>query len=227
TPINAREWPVPLPNDCNLNLVRIEMLQHKAEYVWLDVLCLRQQGGEGEDLRGEEWKLDVPTIGFVYSGAPVVCYYSGLGRPLCLKPGYFDSDRCWFNRAWTLQEIVDGAITGGDTGDTAMVDEEIQTEFNERLKSLRETLHSHLNSVVGVASQMQDRVSTNPIDRIAGMAYLLDAKSLPAYYAKRSEEDAWVALVNAMSAQSRAELFIYYPEPGKGSKYWRPSWEEV
>lgn len=50
---------------------------------------------------------------------------------------YFDSDRCWFKRVRTLQEIVDGAITGGDTGDIAMVDEEIQTEFNERLKSLR------------------------------------------------------------------------------------------
>ncbi len=79
---------------------------------WLDVLCLRQQGGKGKDLRGEERKLHIPTISFVYSGAPVACYYSGLGRPLYLKPGYFDSDRCWFNRAWTLQEIVDGAITG-------------------------------------------------------------------------------------------------------------------
>ncbi len=36
TPINAREWPVPLPNDCNINLICIEMLQHKAEYVWLE-----------------------------------------------------------------------------------------------------------------------------------------------------------------------------------------------
>ncbi len=53
------------------------------------------------------------------------------------ETGYFDSNRCWFKRVRTLQEIVDGAITGGDTGDIAMVDEEIQTEFNERLKSLR------------------------------------------------------------------------------------------
>ncbi len=66
TPINGREWPVPIPKDANLDLIRIEMLNIGAEYVWLDVLCLRQVGGTREDLRLEEWKVDVPTIGCVY-----------------------------------------------------------------------------------------------------------------------------------------------------------------
>ncbi len=42
----------------------------------------------------EEWKLDVPTIGWVYANPTrVVCYFNGLGRPLHLTPDYFESDR--------------------------------------------------------------------------------------------------------------------------------------
>ncbi len=66
TPINRYEWPVPIPKDSSLDLVRIEMLNKGLEYVWLDVLCLRQEGGQREDHCVEEWELDVPTIGWVY-----------------------------------------------------------------------------------------------------------------------------------------------------------------
>ncbi len=80
TPINGKEWPVHIPKDVDLNLIRIEMLNLGAEYMWLEVLCLRQkdEGGLREDLRMEEWKLDVPTIGGMYNGK-VVIYLSGLG----------------------------------------------------------------------------------------------------------------------------------------------------
>ncbi|SJL18943.1 uncharacterized protein ARMOST_22546 [Armillaria ostoyae] len=61
TPINGYQWPVPIPKDSNLDLIRIEMLNLGADYVWLDVLCLRQPGGPGEHLRMEEWKVNVPT----------------------------------------------------------------------------------------------------------------------------------------------------------------------
>ncbi len=47
TPINGCEWPVPMPKGADLNHIRIEMLNIGAEYVWLDVLCLRQAGGRG------------------------------------------------------------------------------------------------------------------------------------------------------------------------------------
>lgn len=54
TSINGREWPVPIPKDTTLDHVRIELLNMGAEYVFLDVLCLRQEYGlEWERLREE------------------------------------------------------------------------------------------------------------------------------------------------------------------------------
>lgn len=47
----------------------------------------------------------------------MVNYYRGLGRALSLKTGDLDNRRCWFNRAWTLQEISENSIIGGDTDD--------------------------------------------------------------------------------------------------------------
>ncbi len=113
TPINGKEWPVPIPKDADLNLIRIEILNLGLQYSWLDVLCLRQKGGPREDLRVEEWKLDVPTIGWVYDTFRVVIYLSGLGRPLSLKDGDLDSNQCWFRRAWTLQEVGRGGSLPG------------------------------------------------------------------------------------------------------------------
>ncbi|PBK63558.1 hypothetical protein ARMSODRAFT_538481 [Armillaria solidipes] len=221
TPINGYEWPVPVPKDTNLDLIRIEMLNLGAEYAWLDVLCLRQSGGRGEHLRKEEWKLDVPTIGRVYDDnqGHVVCYFNGLGRPLSWPPD-FDSDRSWFRRAWTLQEIganSERIIFGGETGDDS-----ISGTFDEQLNSLGD-----LWLVENALLQMQKRVSTNPMDRVAGLAYLLDTKYIPTYDAEQSEESAWVALVNAMAGVSRMNLLFCYPEPGNGSKCWRASWEQV
>ncbi len=130
TPINQNQWPVPIPKDASFDLIRIEMLNLGAEYVWLDVLCMTQEVRKEEEeeflckrqnigkelcenwkekellkvkeLHLDESKVDVPTIGWVYHGAyEVVCYFSGLGRP----PTTIDleSDRCWFNRACTLK----------------------------------------------------------------------------------------------------------------------------
>ncbi|KAJ7617142.1 hypothetical protein FB45DRAFT_756613 [Roridomyces roridus] len=67
TPINSFQWPVPLPVDSSLERVRIELLNLGLQYVWLDVLCLRQRGNpEAEPQRAHEWKLDVRTIGAVH-----------------------------------------------------------------------------------------------------------------------------------------------------------------
>ncbi|PBK61134.1 hypothetical protein ARMSODRAFT_1089845 [Armillaria solidipes] len=126
TPLNGSEWPVPIPKDAHLDLIRIEMLNLGAEYVWLDILCLRQKDGQREDLRAEEWKLDVPTIGRVYQMAEKVAYYfSGMGRPLSMRESDFESDRCWFRRAWTLQEMTQAAhpIISGDTSDDKIMEE--------------------------------------------------------------------------------------------------------
>ncbi len=114
TAINGYEWPVPILKDTSLDLIRIEMLNMRVEYTWLDVLCLRQKGGRRDELREKEWKLDVPTIGAVYEvnggglpewvrAATLIILQVALLQPL--NEGDLESDRCWFRRVWTLQEI--------------------------------------------------------------------------------------------------------------------------
>ncbi|KAK0479147.1 hypothetical protein IW261DRAFT_1626329, partial [Armillaria novae-zelandiae] len=226
TLINGKEWPVPMPKDVNLNLIHIKMLNHGAQYAWLDVLCLWQKGGKGEYLRlEEEWKLDVPTIGFVFSDtAQVVCYFNGLGRPLHLTPDYFKSERCWFRRAWTLQEISIDPIIGGETGDD-VAEDEVRKKFDEQLLRLRHIRHRHF--VLQLASEMQNQVSSGPLDKVAGLAYLLNPPCIPIYDAKMSDADAWEVLMDVMLHFSLAELFFYFPEPGNGRKYWRLSWQQI
>ncbi|KAK0447540.1 hypothetical protein EV421DRAFT_1900920 [Armillaria borealis] len=206
TPINGYEWPVPIPKDTNLDLIRIEMLNLGVKYAWLDVLCLRQEGGKGEHLRLEEWKLDVPTIGSVFEMAGNV------------------SDRCWFRRAWTLQEITQNPIIGGKTGDDIM-EEGVRRRFDEQLTSLREMRQR--NMALTLVSEMQHRVSTKPLDKVAGLAYLLQTDSIPIYDAEQSAADAWEVLMDAMGPRFRTPLLFYYHEPGDGRKRWRPSWEQV
>ncbi|PBK89144.1 hypothetical protein ARMGADRAFT_1083697 [Armillaria gallica] len=167
TPINGHEWPVPIPEDANLDLVRIEMLNLGAEYAWLDVLCLRQEGGRHEDLRAREWMLDVPTIGNGYVEEKVVCYFNGLGRPL--EHG-FDSDsvRSWFKRTWTLQEMSDNWMIGGDTGDEILND-----EVRERFKSLLVSMEGVVLDVVRWLLLLRDRTSEKDVDKVAALTYFL------------------------------------------------------
>ncbi|KAK0433513.1 hypothetical protein EV421DRAFT_1718568 [Armillaria borealis] len=230
TPINGCEWPVPIPKDANLNLIRIEMLNLGAEYAWLDVLCLRQVGGPGEDLRAEEWKVDVPTIGAVYQNRDVVCYLSGLGRPLTLKEGDLESDRSWFRRAWTLQEVGYERVIAGDTWDGPLhakceggkYETELLTRFHKQLQSTY-----RMWEVREALEEMRKRVSTISVDKIAGLAFILGSESIPAYYESASLGEAWTALVNSMDAYGRAELFLLCPEPGDRGPKWRPSWDQV
>ncbi|PBK77599.1 hypothetical protein ARMSODRAFT_1012743 [Armillaria solidipes] len=232
TPINGYEWPVPIPKGANLDLIRIEMLNLGVEYTWLDVLCLRQRGGPREDLRVEEWKLDVPTIGAIYQRAWVVCYLSGLGLRLSLKEGSLESDRSWFRRAWTVQEVGEHRTIAGDTPDGPMnvdpidkagnYEDKILTKFHKQLGSAW-----IINSLYGALSAMQDRVSTNPVDKVDRLAFSLNSRSIPAYYESQSLEDAWTALINEMDLKNRGILFFTYPEPGTTCKKWRPSWEQV
>ncbi len=209
------------------------MLNKGLEYVWLDVLCLRQQGGPREDLRAEEWKLDVPTIGSIYEVKKVYCYLSGLGRPLRVTEDYFDSDRCWFNRAWTMQEIpLDGYEICGVMPDgpldakpdkSGKYDTEVLTTFHQKLQGLKRLHYRRFD----VLDEMQRRMSTNPVDKIVGMAILLLPSTIPAYYESQSLEDAWTAFMNTTSGFMRGDLFFIYPEPGNASAKWRPSWNQV
>ncbi|KAK0209866.1 hypothetical protein IW262DRAFT_1527974 [Armillaria fumosa] len=231
TPINGYEWPVPMPKDANLNLICIEMLNLGAEYVWLDVLCLRQASEKSDDLHLDEWKLDVPTIGRVYRMAHgrLVCYFSGLGRPLSVKVRDFESDTCWFRRAWTLQEIQHRMIIGGETGDDRIMEKEMRARIENQLSWLRENSQvGGLGMPVFIAlSEMQKRVSTNHVDKVAELSYLLWTEEIPTYYASQSQEDAWTALVDEMVLTYRGYMFFLYPKAGNGKKFWRPSWKQV
>ncbi|KAK0230074.1 hypothetical protein IW262DRAFT_1520780 [Armillaria fumosa] len=225
TPITGNEWPVPIPKDGSLDLVRIEMLNVGAEYAWLDILCLRQEGGQGEHLRTEEWKLDVPTIGAMYDWDPVVCYFNGLGQPLHLTPSYFESDRCWFRRAWTLQEITENPIIGGETDGDYVMDERVRKMFDEKLAWLRDI--REWDMTLDILAEMRNRVSTKPLDKVAGLVYLLRTDSIPIYDAEQSQADAWEVLMDVMAPGFRAGFFFFYPERGNGKKFWRPSWQQV
>ncbi len=233
TPINGYEWPVPIPKDADLNLIRIGMLNLGLEYAWLDVLCLRQVGGQREDMRIEEWKLDVPTIGNVYRRRDVVCYLSGLGRPLTLKEGDLESDRSWFRRAWTLQEVGKTRVIAGDTPDGPLHaecnwwDGKYETELLTRFHKQLQSMHVMTLGMREALVEMPKRVSTNPVDKIAGLAFLMGTNTIPAYYESQSLEHAWTALVNVMDAECRAPLFFLCPEPGNADKKWRPSWDQV
>ncbi len=181
--------------------------------------------------------MDVPTIGHVYRWTDhVVTYFSGLGRPLSLKAGDFQSDWYWFRRAWTLQEFSrrpiseNPLIIGGDTGDDGIMEEDVRTTFEMDLLSLPEIWGEPTSNFMGnlrMLSAMQQRVSTNPVDKIAALTYLLDPAQIPAYYEAQSEEDAWTALVNAMHPVHRAQLFFQCPQSGNGHKCWRPSWRQT
>ncbi|PBK92037.1 hypothetical protein ARMGADRAFT_1031496 [Armillaria gallica] len=220
-------------NDTNLNLIRIEMLNLGKDYVWLDVLCLQQNGGRREDLRAEEWKIDVPTIGYIYRFSTVLTYLGGLGRPLSLKVGDLDSDRCWFRCAWTVQEVgFWGRIIAGDTPDGPMhakpIDDDgnyktdVLTRFHKQLKSLHTTM-----DIFSVLTAMRDRVSMNPMDRVARLALLMMPRAIPAYYESGSLEDAWTVLVNTTHDYYRGLLLFVYPGVGLRCKKWRPTWDRV
>ncbi len=185
----------------------------------------------------EEWRLDVPTAGRVYKPdesehKKVVIYLSGLGRPLKLKDGDLDSDRSWFRRAWTLQEIGDERIIAGDMPDGPMHAQQIDdgnyetallTRFHKELHSVKR----HPDQIFAILGDMQKRVSTNPVDRVAGLAFLLRPFKIPAYYERESLENAWTALVNTMHPWIRACFLFVYPGVGVGGKKWRPTWNQV
>ncbi|PBK71743.1 hypothetical protein ARMSODRAFT_954582, partial [Armillaria solidipes] len=256
TPINGRQWPVPIPKDASLDSIRIEMLNLGAEYAWLDVLCLRQKGGLDEDLRAEEWKLDVPTIGNAYAAGKVVCYFSGLGRPLkqgcddSLEEGHFDSNRSWFKRTWTLQETSDDWMIGGDTGDK-IVNGEVRERFKSQLSSVEKVTAGEYAYLFDSLSLVRDRAAENEVDRVAALAYFLPCYTIPAAhdgtrpstsvtgsppgeptsvhmpaYSEKESPDDAWTALVKAIAH-RSEMLFLYHEPGPEPHAWRPSWDQA
>ncbi|KAK0440489.1 uncharacterized protein EV420DRAFT_1239513, partial [Desarmillaria tabescens] len=104
TAINGRKWPVPIPKGANLDTIQEGLLKMGAEYVWLDLLCLRQKNGQREDLHVDKWKTDVPTIRSIHRWAEVVVHYFDVLRETTNLDNSDGGNHCWFNRTWPFQE---------------------------------------------------------------------------------------------------------------------------
>ncbi|KAI5790398.1 hypothetical protein FPQ18DRAFT_260727, partial [Pyronema domesticum] len=210
TAINGYDWPVPLPKGVTLESVRDELIGHGAEYFWLDVLCLRQEDRSGmrqlEELREVEWALDVPTIGNIYSNyaSEVVRYYNGLGRPL--KTNGWDSDFHWTNRALTLQESLQ-SITGGVSAQesellsSASIEDGRYMRYTIAQFELSEStvrISQLLKKPASMLREMKYRKSTQEVDKVAGIGFLIWAPTLPTFSKSLNVEEAWTRCVRHM-----------------------------
>ena len=249
TRINGGEWPVPIPNDIDLEQVRIELLNLGAEYVWLDVLCLRQKvRGDVklenplspeeewlERLRGEEWRLDVPTIGHVYRCKPsqvVITYFSGLGRPFSVGKTTLDESRAWLNRVWTMQETTPNWLLGGltlqpfDEHDDGVSD--VVSQFHKRMCDLLGSLAVEIPDIFALITFLSSRKGTHDIDFIGALGYLLKCPAIPIYDEGQSVEDAWDLLLQQLDSKHLTDLLVMYPEAGQADgRKWRPSWHQL
>ncbi|KAJ3551524.1 hypothetical protein NM688_g4654 [Phlebia brevispora] len=238
TPINAHEWPVPIPEDVSLNRIRIELLNLGAEYAWLDVLCLRQEdkskSEKEERLRVDEWKLDVPTIGSIYNQwvVEIVTYFEGLGRPFHISS--IDSPRHWVNHAWTFQETRAVTFIGGLTPRSPFPpnDEDLSAEARRFYEAFIEMTHYFYSNgrIFHLIQIMLKRNASYEVDKIAGLAYLTGSDALPVYMRSvdadeaAQAEAAWTHLVHTMAFDTLIPLMFLYPAPGDGEYAWTPTW---
>jgi hypothetical protein len=227
TRINCGQWNVPIPRSTSLAHIRIELLnllwstavdlEEKPRYVWLDVLCLRQQSlsPQEEATRRMEWELDVPTIGGIFKrAARVLYYYSGLGQPFRL--GDLDSDRHWINRAWTVQEATseDKQITCGIVADSPTLG-----QLGSRFCSARDLVAESNGDILHLLRGILPRNASFEHDKIASLAHLVVEESdmVPCYITNESPDEAWARLVSCMDSKvqilllelSRTNLYFW------------------
>ena len=240
TKINGCEWPVPIPDDVELEQVRVELLNLGAEYVWLDVLCLRQnmRGPGGpltqanmklEKVRLEEWRLDVPTIGYVYRYKPdqvVVTYFNGLGRPFGVSDDDYDDDRHWLNRVWTMQETSPNWFIGG-LQITASYQDSAVRAFHSQMCDLLSVLSNDQPDLFALMTFLRRRNGSQPSDSISALAYLLKCPCIPIYDQEQKPEDAWELLVQQLDPRILTDLLFLSVDVGSGDSYWRPSWHQL
>ncbi|KAJ3556401.1 hypothetical protein NM688_g2049 [Phlebia brevispora] len=240
TSINGHEWPVPIPVDIDLEQIRIELLNHGAQYAWLDVLCLRQAGDDAkEPIRKQEWGLDVPIIGSIYRYfRKTITYFSGLGRPFYI--GDLSSVRHWMNRAWTLQEANGHTIVGGLVSDSPfppmLQNGRILDPETSKFYDSFAQCQGHKMMFEALKS-MQKRAAVNELDKIAGLAYCTgypeSLRPLVLYKVqdgtRAALEEAWAQLVETLDPTSETwSLFLFiYPAAGDFGHTWRPSWRQT
>ena len=241
TPINQHQWPVPLPKTTSLVSLRYELFSIGAEYVWLDVLCLRQQcevGGHLEKLRQEEWKLDVPTIGNIYRAARnIVRYFNGLGVPFSTNG--WDDPRHWFQRAWTLQGIATEhtTINAGIPRDRGKVFLNSRGKVSGKAVKLRSALRPVIELAAQVDSkygcevyelvrEMARRYASQPLDKLSGLFYLLRTTKLPCYDERKTSEGFWRECFHLLPTERKAEILLSFPYRGSDQQ-WFPTWAQM
>ena len=243
TTINQHQWPVPLPKSISLDYLRSELLTLGAEYVWLDVVCLRQRGGVDslEQLRQQEWKLDVPAIGNIYRAAKkIVRYFNGLG--IRFSNDGWDDPRHWLQRAWTLQEIAaeNTTINGGiprDRSDERQVFLNSQGTVSGNTIKFRSVLRpvirlsAQVDSEEGceiyeLAREMAKRHATQPLDKLSGLFYLLRTTKLPCYDEQKDSEVIWRQCFHLLPLERKAEILSEFPYRGSDEQ-WFPTWSQV
>lgn len=251
TPINNREWPVPIPSDTTLDRIRVELLNLGRQVVWLDVLCLRQEGSpEQEALRMEEWKLDVPTIGNIYQSplevnytGRAVTYFNGLGRPFRVDD--LDHERHWLNRAWTFQEFDSCGFIGGLTPESPFaprMDKGRVVDSDPNVQLFYQRLQASANNHGGggskglatsVLSVMRLRHAAHIVDKVGGLTHVLAEGRIPLYLRgdesdpASAAEDAWNRLISVMADRHKGDLFWLLPAQGNGKYTWCPSWQQI
>ena len=240
TAINQHQWPVPLPKDISLEYLRSELLALGAEYVWIDVLCLRQRSKVDylEQLRQEEWKIDVPTIGNIYRAATnIIRYFNGLGVSFSINN--WDSPQHWLQRAWTLQEISseNTTINGGILRDSGTVFLDSLGQVSGKTITLRSAIRPVIQLAAQVDSQygcevyelareMSRRHASQPVDKLSGLFYLLHTTKLPCYDAKRTSEDFWRECFRFLPSERKAEILLSFPYRGSDEQ-WFPTWAQI
>ncbi|RPB17887.1 hypothetical protein L211DRAFT_799420, partial [Terfezia boudieri ATCC MYA-4762] len=236
TSINCHQWPVPLPRTVSLEGVRKALLDLGAEYVWLDVLCLRQSHSPSHQLKQDEWRLDVPTIGNIYRAAErVVRYFNGLGIPFTERG--WDSPRHWLRRAWTLQEIktenttYNGGVVRANflntKGRVAGKDTTLRRAIRPVLRLAAEVDSPGGCSVYELAREMAKRYATRPTDKVAGLLYLLRTSELPTYDERITSEAAWAKCIPLLPLERKIELLFDFPYRGLLQGGWFPTWKHV
>ena len=229
TNVNARQWPVCLPNDVTLEDVRNQLLDLGAEFVWLDILCLRQVSNnpDHEILRENEWTIDIPTIGYIYRHSKnVMRYFNGLGREF--NPCGW-KDKChWTQRASTLQECCwNETINVGDDPSHPIIKRKAGDDPNLVLEELIGfSRYGEFYNILTLTSLMAKRHAYNPVDRVSGLTSLLCTDSLPTYSLGEAEEDAWVRLLDHIPFNQH-KFLVFSPYIGDGCCSWHPSWAQV
>jgi len=247
TSINQYQWPTPLPRDLDLEHgVRRELLNKGAEYVWLDVLCLRQDS-TANDTKHDEWRLDVPTIGNIYRAAVGIArYFNGLGQPFSTTG--WDDPRHWLCRAWTLQEIRSENTTynagiSTNTSGLAHIIMNTKGRVGRKVTTLRQALHPIVKlaaqadslsgcSVYELVQQMAKRHATQPTDKVAGLFYLLRTTQLPTYDAGISDRNVWGRCFHMLPFERKIEILFDFPYGADRANdghdcYWFPTWSQL